>query len=344
MSLLREGDYTAMPGGGISGTGIFQVTIFPGIPAVGANILPSTWLGAFKKVSGLGRDMEVQAVSEGGYNHAVRTLFKPPSKHGEVTLESGSVGMPELWAWARRVDVGVLPFRTIVFIEHFKGPADAEPVRTYTLLNAWPVKWKSSDLDAQGNSIAVDSLTLAYDDLLVDNNPLELLRGVDLVRGTLTGEDDPSLSVEIQFNPKNVKVSRALSWEAGTGKKESPITSADVYPYLRPPAYKADTLNLDGLIFDASESITNASLLATLKTLHRMTLHETPKGAEVSPRPPLVRFAWGDLSFVGGISSLTMDHTLFDTYGGVRRAQVSLALTGQLLTGVTDSKIQVNTG
>ena len=41
------------------------------------------------------------------------------------------------------------------------------PFRIFQLFGAWPKQWQVGDLDARGNDIATESLTLVYEGLYV---------------------------------------------------------------------------------------------------------------------------------------------------------------------------------
>ena len=46
--------------------------------------------------------------------------------------------------------------------------AGTDEVRRWNLLGAWPCEWNGAPLDALGNELAIESLTLAYDRLELD--------------------------------------------------------------------------------------------------------------------------------------------------------------------------------
>jgi phage tail-like protein len=43
------------------------------------------------------------------------------------------------------------------------------PTMTWTLTNAWPTKIQSTDLKADGNEVAIESIELAYETLVIAN-------------------------------------------------------------------------------------------------------------------------------------------------------------------------------
>jgi phage tail-like protein len=44
-----------------------------------------------------------------------------------------------------------------------------EVTMQWTLINAWPTKISSTDLKAEGNEVAIDTLEIVYDDLAISN-------------------------------------------------------------------------------------------------------------------------------------------------------------------------------
>lgn len=113
----------------------------------------------FQEVSGLDRELEVVNLDEGGEN---RFSYRLPgrAKYTNLVLKRGMVTNSELVRWFKAaVDnleikpVGV----TISLLDR-----DHQPVRSWKLVGAWPVKWSVSSLDAQKNGIVVDTIELAY--------------------------------------------------------------------------------------------------------------------------------------------------------------------------------------
>jgi len=44
-------------------------------------------------------------------------------------------------------------------------------VRRWNLIGAWPCEWSGAPLDALGKELAIESLSLAYDQLKLDDAP-----------------------------------------------------------------------------------------------------------------------------------------------------------------------------
>lgn len=283
----------------------------------------------FKSARGLSRSFEVEKVAEGGRNFGHRSLWKGPASHGEVTLEHGFVSASSLWTWSRQVDSST-GFRKDVTIQHMSGgETTSDVVQTYTLVSAWPVSWSASDFDANSSTLAVITLKLAFDDLLVGlaTSPAEP------TKATLTTAEGPSKTVTFPINPNQLTLSRNVNW---TGKE----TANAAYPPLAAPAAALDTLTINNLILDGGD--TKTSISDTLVNLHRMSLATTI--TKYDRRPPLVNFTWKDTRFIGGISSFSANITMFSALGDPLRASVNLTLTGQYVapSGTPGLKVAVD--
>jgi phage tail-like protein len=80
---------------------------------------------------------------------------------GDVTMRKGIfVGDAEFWAWYNAFKMNTIK-RGPVVINLLDETGT--PNMVWTLNNAWPTKITASDLKADGNDIAIESLELAYE-------------------------------------------------------------------------------------------------------------------------------------------------------------------------------------
>ena len=115
-------------------------------------------LGEFTKISGIGYNTNPFTIEEGGRNHSAHYRpFEKPGEYTGVELTWGAVDRTMMEAWIHIVSPG-FPFRRSVFISHLGR--NNIPKRLIQLNAAWPKEWKVGDLDATGNEIATESLTL----------------------------------------------------------------------------------------------------------------------------------------------------------------------------------------
>lgn len=113
----------------------------------------------FQKVRGIEAQVNLETVNEGGQNLYSHRLPKKIS-YSNLVLERGyTIGSP-------------LNFEFEVAFSSFKFyPSDVLvtkfsekgiPIGAWLYMKAYPVKWTVSALDAQSNSVAIDTMELAY--------------------------------------------------------------------------------------------------------------------------------------------------------------------------------------
>jgi phage tail-like protein len=122
-------------------------------------------LAHFVQVEGLGFTVERILWRAGGDNSRVRTLPGRVDYH-PVTLRYGLTGSMEMMTWLQGAVTGRVerPNVTIALIR----PDSAGEVRRWNLISAWPCAWQGAQLDALGNEVAIESLTVSYDRLEID--------------------------------------------------------------------------------------------------------------------------------------------------------------------------------
>jgi len=113
--------------------------------------------GGFAECSGFGSALEVVEYREGGDPSTVRKL---PGKatYPDLTLKWGVTDSRELYDWHLAALNGRLERRSGSVI--LQDDTGAERVR-WNFFGAWPSKYDGPDLNARGNEIAIDTLTIA---------------------------------------------------------------------------------------------------------------------------------------------------------------------------------------
>lgn len=113
----------------------------------------------FQKVSGLSVEVETESLTEGGQNIYTQQLPTGIS-HGNLVLERGMViGSPlniEFNAVMSLFKFAPSNVLVILFSE------EADPLAAWLFMKAYPVKWSTSDLDAQEPDLVIDTMELAY--------------------------------------------------------------------------------------------------------------------------------------------------------------------------------------
>lgn len=122
---------------------------------------------AFQEVSGM--DKQVQELEYRHSNNPVFSTTKMPGmvKHSNVTMKRGVfVNDNSLWDWMDTIKMNTIKREDVIIRLLDEG---GNVTMQWTLTNAWPTKISSTDLKAEGNEVAIDTLEIVYDDLAITN-------------------------------------------------------------------------------------------------------------------------------------------------------------------------------
>ncbi|PHM60362.1 phage tail protein [Xenorhabdus ishibashii] len=127
------------------------------------NNIPSPFDIAFQRISGLSRELKTTQHSQGGENIR-NTWLAEKIQHKNVVLERGvMIITPLTLVFEHVLSEGKAIYADVVIMllnEH------SIPVTSWTLSNALPIRWSTGDLDANNNSILINSLELSYQDMI----------------------------------------------------------------------------------------------------------------------------------------------------------------------------------
>jgi len=113
--------------------------------------------GGFTRVKGLSRELKTESYRKGGVNEYEHRLVTQVT-HPVVVLERG-LALEDLWKWAMAAADGDIKRKTVwVRLQNEAG----ERMWSWQIEYALPVKWTSSDLDAQTSTVVMESLELAH--------------------------------------------------------------------------------------------------------------------------------------------------------------------------------------
>ncbi|HYQ56744.1 MAG TPA: phage tail protein [Draconibacterium sp.] len=113
----------------------------------------------FQSVSGLTVDVETEQLTEGGEN---RFKHKVPvrTKYPNLVLKRGLLVDSELISWFRNA-VENYEFKPTDLIVKLLNE-EHEPLISWNVVHAYPVKWSLSDFDAEQNKLVIETLELTY--------------------------------------------------------------------------------------------------------------------------------------------------------------------------------------
>ena len=121
----------------------------------------------FSEVGGLGFEVATEEVPEGGENRFIQR-YPLRAKYPDLVLKRGLLKSSAIWDWTRDCieNLDIKPKNVDVKLLN----ENHEPLITWHLVGAYPVKWAVTDLNATDNAIVVESLQLAYQYFTVDKS------------------------------------------------------------------------------------------------------------------------------------------------------------------------------
>lgn len=132
--------------------------------------IESSITACFTECGGLGVTIQKETVAEGGLNDQQRILLGTP-EFSDVTLKRGISGNQVFWDWIsalfqpRTSGTSLKQYRRNINILVFNQAGQTQ--QCWTLIGAVPVGWQAPSLQADGNAVAIEELTLAYEGLNV---------------------------------------------------------------------------------------------------------------------------------------------------------------------------------
>lgn len=129
-----------------------------------AGVVPNPLDIRFQKVKGLSASVKTAPLIEGGQNLYTQQL-PVGVEHGNLVLERGMVvGSPLNMEFNAALSLfKFLPSNVLVTLFNEAG----FPVSAWMFMKAFPVRWSTSDLDASEKSVLIDTLELAYAQMMI---------------------------------------------------------------------------------------------------------------------------------------------------------------------------------
>ncbi len=113
----------------------------------------------FQEVSGLSAEITLESLNEGGENRFVHRL-PAGSKYPNLVLKRGLVTQSKLLTWVHEAIDNMSFTPTDVLVSLML--TDKEPLITWQVFKAYPVKWSVSGFKSTDNTVAIESMELAY--------------------------------------------------------------------------------------------------------------------------------------------------------------------------------------
>ena len=122
----------------------------------------------FTEVSGLDVETEVVEYREGSSPEYSKIKMPGMQKFSNITLKRGTFKSDnEYFKWWNTVKLNTIERRdvTISLLNE-----SHEPGVTWKVKSAWPTKIQSTDLKADGNEVAIESMELVHEGLTIQND------------------------------------------------------------------------------------------------------------------------------------------------------------------------------
>lgn len=131
-------------------------------------------VGGFSEVSGLQAETETEDYHEGGVNSFVHKLPKA-TKYPNLVLKRGITDARELWGWYQTTVYGQITRLngSIILCD-----STGNERWRWNFNQAYPVKWVGADFKGDSNTIAVETLELAHNGLVVQNLEVAVVKPV----------------------------------------------------------------------------------------------------------------------------------------------------------------------
>lgn len=122
----------------------------------------------FTEVSGLDVEVEVLEYREGSFKEYTPIKIPAIKKYSNITFKRGLFnGDNEFFEWFQTIRFGTAEKRdiTVKLLNE-----NHEPVVIWKLKNAFPVKIEGPELEATKSEIAIETLEIAHEGIVIDNS------------------------------------------------------------------------------------------------------------------------------------------------------------------------------
>jgi len=122
----------------------------------------------FTEVTGLDRQLDIIEYREGNSPEYHKTKMPGMEKFSNVVMKRGTFKSDnELFMWLNTVQLNKIQRRDLIISLLDESHT---PVVTWKIKNAWPINVKSTDLKSDGNEVAIESVEIAHEGLVIQND------------------------------------------------------------------------------------------------------------------------------------------------------------------------------
>jgi phage tail-like protein len=126
--------------------------------------------GGFTEVTGLDVQTEPIEYREGNMPEFSKLKMPGMQKYSNITLKRGTFkGVNHFYDWwqssVKASDHNSYQRNLTIVLKNEKG----DPIVTWSVTNAWPIKVQSSDLKADGNEVAIETMEIAHEKVTIAN-------------------------------------------------------------------------------------------------------------------------------------------------------------------------------
>ena len=121
-------------------------------------------VGGFSECGGLTTETTVIEYRHGNENDTPRKL-PGQEKYTNITLKRGYTNSKELWEWRKKVIAGKTQRASgsIQLLDEERKVA-----LKWNFVQGWPSKWEGPALNAKNNDVAIESLEIAHEGLVLE--------------------------------------------------------------------------------------------------------------------------------------------------------------------------------
>jgi phage tail-like protein len=125
-------------------------------------------MGSYSEVSGLTSEGDAVDYREGTDIPLTVRKLTGLRRHTQIVLKVGYTDNRELWTWYRNIVNGVADRRngTITLLDE-----EHNPVLSWDVTNAWINKIEAPTFNAAGNEVAIQSVELVHEGLMLSDQP-----------------------------------------------------------------------------------------------------------------------------------------------------------------------------